>query len=367
MRIDDITTLPADIQFSIARPSGRGKRFRFRSRRGSAGPWITFHLDEVQQANARFLEGVADERVTYQKLVGIREYLYTKREVKPEYEYTDHNRCIFERFWAAKYPLRRLARMKAPDASRRDYELSLGAIDPLPVDTAPIEQLADAIYTKHTDRPQIVLRRAIWLNSILKWLGRAVIEDLGERGRPVVTYLNEAEFTELLTLVTDGFDRMLMRVAFYTGMRIGEIFGLSSRDLRGDYIRVVNQMYRCYRGHKLESTKTNSERNVVLVPAVAEDVVRFTRLPATTKKAKRDVKWADVIGDLCEKLWPGDAEKHITFHGLRHSNAIWLLSKGATLQEVAQHLGNRAEVTERYYSGFELKKESIERLRRLVS
>jgi hypothetical protein len=43
-----------------------------------------------------------------------------------------------------------------------------------------------------------------------------------------------------------------------------------------------------------------------------------------------------------------------------------LLQSGATIAEVAQQIGDGVEVCYRHYTGFELKKESIERFKRLV-
>jgi integrase len=366
IKLDEIQTLPQNIQFTIARPTGRGKSFRLRYRLGNSGPWLPYPLDVLDAANGLFQSGVVDEDTTYQKLAGVRSHLYAKRETPPPPEYSNHNQAVLSAFWAAEYPPRRTAQIKYPQLSRREYELSILAIDPLPIDTAPLNDLADKLFENYGHKPHALLRRALWLNSLLVYLGRDKIGNLGEKLSTSVTYVNEDEFQELLAHVKDPFEKALMRIAFYTGLRIGEIFGLLPRNVQTDHIHVTHQMYLRERGGTLESTKTKKKRFAVLPSVVRDDTLLFAHLSSADKRAKRDIKYSKKVRKICHRLWPDDPEKQLTFHALRHSNAIWLLQKGASLHEVAQHLGNHYQVTEMYYSGFELKKESIARLHRLV-
>jgi hypothetical protein len=58
--------------------------------------------------------------------------------------------------------------------------------------------------------------------------------------------------------------------------------------------------------------------------------------------------------------------KILRFHDLQHCHAVWLIQSGASLIGVTQQLGNGPELCYRSYSGFELKKESVERLEALI-
>ena len=49
-----------------------------------------------------------------------------------------------------------------------------------------------------------------------------------------------------------------------------------------------------------------------------------------------------------------DKSKHCKWHDLRHSYAIFLLTKGVPIQLVAQSMGNSVSVCEKHYAGFVL-------------
>ncbi|MBF0440826.1 MAG: tyrosine-type recombinase/integrase [Oligoflexales bacterium] len=217
------------------------------------------------------------------------------------------------------------------------------------------------------DQPNILKRRIIWINSILSWLGRPKIENIQKQKRAVVTYLNETEFKQLCLTIDNREIRNICVIAFYTGLRLGEIFGLNQKSIKEDRLQIDSQMYDKRRNYKIDTTKTDSERDVIF-PDMARDIVQwFIDLPLSEKKRLRDIQYCKLVKKKCNKIWPSDPEKNCNFHSLRHSNAIWLLQKKATLHEVAQHLGNLIEVTERYYSGFVLRKESVERLNGLIN
>ena len=367
MNLDDVQRLPSNTQFTIDTPNSHKSLFSIRSRQGSHGKWTPFPLVEVDAANRLFDEGRVDYETTYKKLKGIRAALYAKRIKERQHDYSDHNMDILEKYWATKYPASRRETMKAPEKSREDLERAISAVGALALDTCSQQAIVEKLFEEFSARPTVLRKRAMWINSLLVFLGKSkLVLGKRKRARLEVTYLNETEFFEMLRRVEDPIYRMIMRIGFYTGLRIGEIFGLTPKNVRADHIHVTQQMYSRSRGYRITSTKTDDERDAVLVPAVKNDVQAFAALPTAEKRALRDVEYCKIITKICLHYWPDDPEKYLNFHALRHSNAIWLLQKGATLHEVAQHLGNGLEVTERYYAGFVLKKESIERLQKIV-
>ena len=336
---------------------------------GSIGPIKSYSLDEVTLVNKLFLEGIADFETTYQKFIDIRKLLYSKRIIKEDRpKYSEHNLDILERYWVKMYPLRRQRSMKTPQKAREGLENAISACGDLSIDMCSIEELENRIHEEFKNNNQNVLRRHImWLNSILTWLGRPKITQTRRKERLVVTYLSELELKELCLSIVELDVRKICQIAFYTGLRQGEIFGLTNKSVKDDRLHVDCQMLRKVDKYRIETTKTSNSRDAIFPLMVKPIIDWFVSLPLEEKKILRSIDYCKIVKKICHKLWPSDSEKDCNFHSLRHSNAIWLLQKGATIHEVAQHLGNHVEVTERYYSGFVLRKESVARLNGLIN
>jgi integrase len=365
MKLSDLTRLPFNYQISITAPAGRNIYFRFRYREGPGDPWKPLSLDEIDIANQLYRSGACSIDMTMAKLKDIRTRLY-KLRAKPIHNYISTNLQILNKLWETVYTARKKRNMKRPECSWHDYIAAIDAAGDLPLDTCDLRELEECLDEKLGEKPNIHARRIIWINSILLFLGRDKIAPLRRKHRLGVTYVNESEFLLMVSKVEDVIVAGIMRIAFYTGLRLGEIFALESRHVREDRLIVESQMCDKYRGYSVTSTKTDASRDALLPPIVREQVLQWVGLPKAEKLKVRDIQFSKVVGRLCETLWPGDVEKQLNFHALRHSNAIWLLQKGATIHEVAQHLGNRVEITERYYAGFVLRKESLERLKGLL-
>ena len=59
-----------------------------------------------------------------------------------------------------------------------------------------------------------------------------------------------------------------------------------------------------------------------------------------------------MLQQACKAAFLQEKEKHLKFHDLRHSYAIYLLSLGMSLERVAQSLGNSIQFCQQYYVGF---------------
>jgi integrase len=349
-------------------------RIRYQSpdKLGNEGKWKTVSCAEIDRANEFLLKGISDPPHTKAKLKKVLEALYTLRDrEKKKPEFTAGNRALVKEIWEKKYNARRKRGMKRPLKSKEDLERAVEAVGLRPLDTCDLDELADHLDASLGHNPSLHARRITWINSILKWLGRPTIPTLRRGHRPPVTYLTEPEFKKVLLTFKDPIDRLLLTIAFYTGMRLGEIFHIQPQHLAKDFFRVEGQMtnVKLPNGHfKIDSTKTGAERVGVLVKAVSKALTEWAEIPLheREKHRRRAEALSKKLHRRCAKLFPGQPTKECNFHALRHSNAIWLLSKGVSMYEVAQHLGNKHEVTERYYSGFELKKESISRLRKMI-
>lgn len=78
-------------------------------------------------------------------------------------------------------------------------------------------------------------------------------------------------------------------------------------------------------------------------------------MPIEERKKFINVKASASITRVCRLLFPETAAHHCDFHDLRHSYAYHCLAKGLTIREVALALGDRMEVAEEYYTGFQIR------------
>jgi integrase len=357
-------------EFRIEPPSGRSKSFRIRfNSPATQGKWVPINLPEIDIANDHFKSGLVSKEHTKEKLKLILQGLYAERDkVKKKPEFQSKNIELVKKLWEEKYTRRRLKTLKRPNESYNDYMRAAEAVGMMPLDTCNLEDLEDHLHDTLGEKPTILRRRIIWINSILMWLGRPKIPQLKRMPRKSVRYLTEDEFFQVYThLNGHPWDRTLAKIAFYTGMRVGEIFGLYSKDVLKNQALVVNQMKAKRENHKDDTTKTDSERRVIILDEVAEDLKNWVQVSNEERVKIRDRHYADVISNACLKAFPKDEQKHLNFRDLRHCCAIYMLQNGIPIHLVAQQLGNAVEVTERFYSGFILKEESIEFMQMLIS
>ncbi|NRA68732.1 MAG: site-specific integrase [Pseudobacteriovorax sp.] len=358
--------------FRIENP-GERRPFRIRYKSPETGSkWKTLKLPEIDNANKWYKVGAVSFEHTKKKMEGILKQLYKERDKfvkKPEF--MSENIALVEKMWNEKYTRRKQKQMKRPENSWRDLVLAAESAGMFPLDTCDLDELGDYLDKTLGHNQNRLRRRIVWLNSILSWLGRPKISQNQSRLREKVTYLNEKEFKQVSQVLPRDMDRTIARIAFYTGLRIGEIFGLDRSSIRNEKSLVVDKQMLELKSpdgsYRFDSTKTNSSRFVFYPSWIKEDLESWINTPLSERYKIRQRRYSSIIKNACIKCFGTDNPvKLLNFHGLRHSHAVWFLQNGASLNEVAQQLGNHAEVTFRYYSGFELKIESIDRLERLV-
>ena len=359
-------------QFRIESPQRRALfRIRYKSPE-TKSRWATVKLPEIDTANRWYKAGVVDFEHTKSKLEDILKRLYEERGKSiQKAPFMTENILLVEKMWKEKYTRRKQKQMKRPLASRGDLMNAAEAAGMFPLDTCDLEALGNHLDKTLGSNPKRLRRRITWINSILSWLGRPKLSQDPTRIRDSVTYLNEEEFSEVLKHMGRDLDRVLARIAFYTGLRIGEIFGLDRDSIRDRKSLVVNKQMLELKSpggvYPMDSTKTNNKRYVFYPSWLKDDLEQWIEVPLEERYKIRQRRYSSIIRSACIKVFgTKNKVKLLNFHGLRHSHAIWFLQSGASLEEVAQQLGNHAEVTNRYYSGFELKNESIDRLERLI-
>lgn len=358
-------------EFRIEPPTGRSVSYRIRYKSPDTdNKWTALKHEDIDAANKLLKKGVSSDH-TYEKLKLVLAAQYAHRDRrKKKAPFMSENIKLVEAMWAEKYNRRKLRNMKRPDASKRDLMKAAEACGMHPLDTCDLDDLADYLDANFAEHPNRLARRIVWINSILQWLGRNKLQATN-RVQEKVSYLNPDEFELILPFIEDETDKRLAKIAFYTGARIGEIFFIQARHVRAETafleMQMTDQRVKDTDPFRESTLKNGMSREIFLYKGVRADLLKWSKVPIAERYLIRKRGYSKIIARACRKAFgSGDPVKILNFHDLRHCHAIWLMQKGATVTEVAQQLGNSPDVCYRYYSGFELKKESVERLKRLV-
>lgn len=117
-----------------------------------------------------------------------------------------------------------------------------------------------------------------------------------------------------------------VRIAVYTGLRLGELMRLTSADVRDGLI------------HLGTDTKTGQPRVIPIHPRIRAAVKRLP-IPWHPRTLQRLFQAAAARAGIRDVRW----------HDLRHTLASWLVQRGATLPEIGAILGHASpQTTARY-------------------
>lgn len=178
----------------------------------------------------------------------------------------------------------------------------------------------------------------------------------GERpgvGRRDIRVLDREEIGRLLDNTPDGY-RALIATAVFSGLRIGELLGLTwgDVDFDGGTIRVRKQMDG-RTGERVEPKTPHAVRDVMLIPALGR-TLREHRLASPYSKAgdlvfcsglgtgldQRNVTVRGLTASVTKAELEQAGRVKITFHQLRHCFASLLIAQGLNVVFVSRQLGH---------------------------
>ena len=154
---------------------------------------------------------------------------------------------------------------------------------------------------------------------------------------------------------------VFFNIAFYTGLRKGEIAALKWTDMKDAVLYVRRSIAQKLPGDDRETPpKNKSSFRSLQIPAplkviLTEHYNRYKDVPEFTKE------WRICGGLICLRDSTVDSRnrlysslagiKHIRIHDFRHSHATLLANEGINIQEIARRLGHsKIEVTWNTYS-----------------
>lgn len=345
--------------FTIRKPKAKEKRasffvFRFDKvngkRKGKA-----LQIPELDLVNERYRDGTLRFQEALALIENIRKKLSQSHNGPKTKPVTNsENLRLLERYWDREYTYRDISAPKSMEYSLRKALRAIGNISLLICSESELYKKLKNI-EKPNDRRRVISR----LNQLLRFAGRDFKLKLPKQDYLEVRYLNRAEFAKLVSGLSE-FDQHAATLAFATGCRVGEMFGLSELSLRG--------RFRLFIGHQITDelkkapTKNRKARSITMHEFGERSLTYWLALSQEEKFSHRNRRLSDVVKFRARELWPDKEEKHICFHDLRHCYAIEMLRRGASLTQVAQLLGDCIQVVQAYYTGFSMVDESLDAL-----
>jgi integrase len=164
-----------------------------------------------------------------------------------------------------------------------------------------------------------------------------------------------------------GFFKQMVTVAFFTGVRTGELLALKWSDI--NFVTKEITISKSMRRGVLSSTKTRKARKIDMLPPIVEEALR---LQFRETGLSKEFIFVNEAGDnfqgskeVLEKYWypllkSCGIEQRI-FYNTRHTFASQMLSNGEDPLWVSKMLGHsNVSTTFNFYSGF-IKTESVKR------
>lgn len=200
--------------------------------------------------------------------------------------------------------------------------------------------------------------------------------------------LSAGDVARLLEATVEDVHGPLYSVAVGTGLRLGELLGLSwaDVDLEGRQLTVRRALARSYGGgYALAEPKTARSRRTVMLPAVAVDGLRRQKARQAAAKLAAGTAWQDGDGLVftdavgrplgpynVSRAWRTTADRiglAVRLHDLRHTAATLMLANGVPMKVVSDALGHSSiAVTADVYSHVtpELRREAADAMDRAL-
>lgn len=270
---------------------------------------------------------------------------------------SEHHLTVFKKFWSW---LTKERTLKNPESSRNDLLAALRDIEPLSLTTATRDELRDALEALSDKQYR---RRAIRVNQLLTYLGREFTLPLKQLEQEEVDYITWEELQKILPKLPYDEDRLLAQVLFCTGVRLGEAFQLSERKLKpNNSIFVEKQLTHKF---QIRGLKNGKPHDTVLLPQGKAALLEWCRLPEERRRSLRNT-FSHHLLNASRKVFPSDPSRQVSAHDLRHSYAVYLLERRATITEIASMLGDTEATVRKHYTGWIVNSRMVDNINELL-
>ena len=156
---------------------------------------------------------------------------------------------------------------------------------------------------------------------------------------PEIKYLKKEEWLRLIESVDNYRDKLIVKLLYSTGMRVGELTKLKVEhiDFRERFIHIP-----------AENTKTNTARTVIVAKDVLSDVSAYLKIA----KIKRGKLFSLTVRRLQQliKKYAQRANLEASPHTLRHTHIVHALLDRIPITAVQKQVGHKKLTTTQIYS-----------------
>jgi integrase len=223
---------------------------------------------------------------------------------------------------------------------KHELKRAILAIGQLSLQTASKEELQAFLNSKYKADPNRQRRIVGKLNTLLKYLNRGFRLRKQREVFVEVVSIDRSEMTFASKQVPPELS-LLIRVAFWTGARFGELMALTESSFRDDHLFI---QYQIDRQLQRRETKTRKERKALIIPDGVEDVKTWCAISHDNKNSLRSLN----AGYHLSKV----LGRKVRFHDLRHSYARILAEQDLGLTEISEYIGDSLVVCEKHYKGW---------------
>jgi integrase len=322
---------------------------------------LTIEDESLTALNRNLLAGLigpADAEIQLRQVIKPRLERQAGIQDKQDLEQTvsEQNLAVFRNFWAF---LTKERNLKNPISSRNDLLAAIKAIEPLSLTTSTRDEFKASLDVLSDKKFR---RRAIRLNQLLDFLGREITLPLKKIEQESVHYIEWEELQQILPELPHDESRILAQVLFCTGVRIGEAFKLTVRSKKpNNSIWVEKQLTYDFEVRGLKNGKSHF---TVLLPQGLDAYTAWCAVPEDMRRKLRNT-FSHQLLNASRKVFP-DKERHISAHDLRHSYAIYLLGRRATVTEIASLLGDTEATVRRHYTGWVMNDRMVDNVNQLL-
>ncbi|MCI0620439.1 MAG: site-specific integrase [Acidobacteria bacterium] len=176
-----------------------------------------------------------------------------------------------------------------------------------------------------------------------------------EARRPERLVMSLAEVKKLFSLFEQR-ERLIVKLAVLTGMRPGEIFGLTWARLQDEYAEIRQRLYR---GHVDTPKTTNSVREVALPDGLLSEIEAWKKVSIDTQPTAwvfpSEKLTTPLSKDNCWRRWIAPKLKEaglrwVNFQVMRRTHSSLLNDLHVHPKVVADQLGHTVDVNQNVYT-----------------
>lgn len=319
---------------------------------------------ELEELNRALAAGLHDYDYVDKRATEIRKRL--NREAQPDGGIEDpvpnspENEKLLERYWIEVYSNRDV---RDPASEKNALKRAVKALHNVPLLVDDQRQIEDALNLHHkivckrkgVDRdPKVFNRWVSKIKQLRQHFGKPTTIQRKIEPAEKVKSLTMDEFLAVIPHMPTNY-QIISRIAYATGLRKGEIFGLGDDSLKTAAAEKLYVDRQRYADWAEGPTKNKKARELPVFADGREWILKWLAVPEEEKREFRrlcETKAAEVVQRACAKAFPKEPTKWLDkFHHFRHCYARRILNiPGMTLEDVANYIGDDIQTTRKHYT-----------------